>query len=64
MQKEDKIKLCHLWQSQDSQGNIYLKGNLNEITKLLILKNKKSESNTPDFTLYITRKKATKSSKQ
>ena len=50
----DMIKLTGLWKGKDKNGNGYLSGNLNAVTRLMILSNtfKKGERN-PDYFLYI-----------
>ena len=50
----DMIRLTGLWKGKDKKGNGYLSGNLNAVTRLMILTNsyKKGERD-PDYFLYI-----------
>ena len=52
---ENLIKLTGLWKGKDKKGNGYLSGNLNAVTRLMILKNdfKKDGGKDPDYILYI-----------
>ncbi len=50
----DMIKLIGLWKGKDKNGNEYLSGNFNAVTRLMILSNtNKKGDKDPDYFLYI-----------
>ncbi len=50
----DMIRITGLWKGKDKKGNPYLSGNLNAITRLMILSNSfKKGDKDPDCFLYI-----------
>lgn len=51
----DGLKLTGLWKQTDKQGNTYLAGNLNQISRVMIMPNsyKKAEKD-PDYFLYLS----------
>ncbi len=52
----DKIRLTGVWKNKDKNGNIFLSGNLNPITNLMIMPNtfkKEGDTKAPDFFVYL-----------
>lgn len=50
----DSIRITGLWAMEDKKGNTFLSGNLNQITKVLIMPNTfKKETKEPDYYLYV-----------
>ena len=50
----DGVKLTGLWKAKDRDGNVYLRGNLNGITSILVMSNIfKREPKDPDYYLYL-----------
>ena len=51
---DNLIKLTGLWKNKDKNGKGYLSGNLNAVTRLMILSNTfKKGDRDPDYILYI-----------
>jgi len=50
----DRVKITGLWKGTDKNGNPFLSGNLNQISKLLVMKNTyKKAKNEPDYFIYL-----------
>ena len=50
----ESLKITGLWTMEDKKGNTFLSGNLNQITKVLIMPNTfKKETKEPDYYLYL-----------
>ena len=48
------IKLAGLWEKRDKKGNLFLSGDLNQITRVVVVKNdSKSGEKDPDYYLCI-----------
>ena len=48
------IRLAGLWKKKDKQGNFLLRGDLNEISRVVVMKNtSKNGDKDPDYFLYI-----------
>ena len=52
----DGIRITGLWRGKDKNGNTFLSGNLNAISRVLVMPNTfKKEKKEPDFFLYVTK---------
>jgi hypothetical protein len=48
------IKIAELWQSRDKKGNLLLSGDLNALSKIVVMKNtSKKGDKEPDYYLCI-----------
>lgn len=60
----DMIKVTGLWKEKDKNGNTYLSGNLNAISRMVIMPNtfKKGEKD-PDYFCYVKQNEKQKENK-
>jgi len=59
----EMVKLTGLWKQKDKEGKSFLTGNLNPISKVLVLQNNYKKNDTePDYFLYLTQNEKKQSS--
>ena len=59
----EMVKLTGLWKQKDKEGKSFLTGNLNPISKVLVLQNNYKKNDTePDYFLYLTQNEMKQSS--
>jgi len=61
----DAIRITGLWKGKDKNGNTFLSGNLNAISRVLVMPNTfKKEEKEPDYFFYITPQKKNNQKKE
>ena len=52
------VRMAGLWKRKDTQGNLLLSGELNDMSRLVVLQNNsKGKDEDPDYFLFIGPKK-------